>query len=145
LKRTLSDRSPEEPTPSLSGRHTRLVGVVVPPPPQPHSFYVQLGTRLRSSATVPSIVEEPIPPSSSSPSLASIDSGPPSDPHFEVSRLSLLLTASQEELRLRDAQYEERERQITLRHERERALYMARIKDLESKDRGEGGSGSRRG
>jgi hypothetical protein len=140
LKRRLSDRSPDQPTPSIPTRRTRLVGVVVPPPPLPHSSYKQLGALPSSS-----ILEEPAPPVSSSPSLASFDSGRSSDPHFEVRRLSLLLSGSQEELRLRDAQFAERERRTADLYEKERALYLARIRKLESQDRDEEDSGSRRG
>jgi hypothetical protein len=144
LKRRLSDRSPDQPAPSTSTRRTRLVGVIVPPPPFPHSSYKQLGAS-SSSAITPSILEEPVPPVSSSPSLASFDSGRSSDPHFEVRRLSLLLSGSQEELRLRDAQFAERERRTAELYEKERAMYLARIRKLEGQDRDEADGGSRRG
>jgi hypothetical protein len=140
-KRTQADRSPEEPSPSEKPRRFKLVGVDIPPPPIPHSRYQQLGSRLSppSSATVPP--EEPAPPLSSSPSLASFDSaGSESGRVYEVERLKLLLNASQESLRLQRQQYEASERRM----EQERALYERRIRELEGNPKGEGGSGYRR-
>lgn len=166
FKRKLGERSPEVAT-SSSKSTSRLVGVIVPDPPMPHSYYVQLGTRLDTAlppssstrdagppsrlTTSPSFTRESGPPYSSSPSLSSFENPEsPSDPNFEVQRLRLMLNASQEDLFLQKQHYEDRERRERERFDAERAVYDRRIRELEESKkreeskRGEGSSSSRR-
>jgi hypothetical protein len=147
LKRNKGDRSPEEASTSQTRRRFNLVGVVVPPPPIPHSSYVQLGSL---SSAPPSVVNEPLrdptPPVSSSPSLASFDSaGSDSVPRYEVNRLRLLLTASQEDVRVQRQEFEDRERRANERFEAERQVYEEQIRAMTAWNRGEGSSNARRG
>lgn len=130
LKRKTSERSPEAPVLSKKGSHSNiLVGVVVPEPPIPHSFYQQLGGR--SSASQPIVEDVPVPPSSS-PSLASLASRyTSSSHHFEAEHLQLQLTATREELAHLKRQYEDQIARQAAAFERERAMYLARIQDLE--------------
>ena len=147
LKRTKVDRSPEEASPPVQRRRFQMVGVAVPAPPRPHSSYTQL--RSRPSAPPSNIDEprgEPTPPVSSSPSLASFDSaGSDSGQQYEVNRLRLLLNASQEDLQFQRQQFEDRERRHNERFDAERAMYEARIQQLEGNKKGEGSSAFRRG
>jgi hypothetical protein len=145
-KRTLSDRSPEEaPSPSKPRRRFNLVGVIVPNPPLPHSEYIQLPSLSSNPpSVVPSAAADIAPPLSSSPSLASFHSTA-SDQSYEIERLKLLLNASQEDLSLQRQEFENREHRLQNRFDAERKVYEARIRSLQGGDRGEGGSGSRRG
>ena len=72
--------------------------------------------------------------------------------NFEIERLKMLLTASQEDLSYqrqqsadRERQYAERERVQRERFDREREMYAERIKDLERENRGGASGSSRRG
>jgi hypothetical protein len=147
-KRKQADLSPDQVTSSSAPSRSRLtlVGVVVPPPPLPHSSYLQLShPSLASSSNLEAPQEVPTPPISSSPSLASFDSRhSDSGAMFEVNRLRLLLNASQEELRIEKERFAEQERRTAARAEAERALYVARIDELQ-KERGMGSGLSRLG
>jgi len=99
------------------------------------------------------------PPLSTSPSLASFESyrsDTVAGQNYEVDRLRLIVSASQEDLRLQQShfdeeheflrrRYETRERQLQERFAAERSLLEARILDLERDKAGEGSRGSRRG
>jgi len=164
FKRKHGDRSPEAANPPRSVG--RSVCVEVPPPPIPHSFYVQLGSRLPTSLpfSSSSAAQEPVPPSrlKTSPSFSSLtqESGPPysSSPSlssfelpesssardFEVQRLRIMLNASHEDLRLQRQHYEDRERREQERFEAEREIYNRRIRELEESRKGEGSSSFQR-
>jgi hypothetical protein len=143
-KRTQSDRSPEEDSSSkVSRQFSKLVGVIVPPAPLPHSSYTpyfQLGSRpsksssaAASSSDIAPSQSNVAPPLSTSPSLSSFESYG-SNRNYEAERLQILLNASHEDLRIQAQHFDD-----------ERQLLLDQIKDLERVARGEGGSGSRRG
>jgi hypothetical protein len=162
FKRKFEDLSPEAATTS-SKPANRLVGVVVPPPPLPHSSYVQLGSRLNTALPFSSTTQEPGPPArlKASPSFSSFtqESGPPyssspstssfehpassSGRDFEVQRLTLMLNASQEDLSLQRQHFEEQAHRQQERFERERLLMRARIRELEGSAKNDGGSSVR--
>jgi hypothetical protein len=98
------------------------------------------------------------PPASSYPSsIVSFESREPgSGRNYEADHLRMLLSASQENLAFQQRLYdedtdrlrrrhEERQKQMRDQHAAEKALYQERIAELERNNRGEGGSGSRRG
>ena len=71
---------------------------------------------------------------------------------FEIERLKMLLTASQEDLSYQKQQFADREHQYAEREkvqrehfEKERDMYTERIKDLERENRGGASGSSRRG
>ena len=143
LKRKTSQRSPEAATTSKKGSRHSLVCVDVPKPPIPLTSYVQLGSRPSAPSSSISISEEPAPPLSSSPSLASFNSTG-SDQQFEIQRLQHLLTASQEDLVFQKQHYEEQLRRQEERIAAERALFQSKIDSLQGgvNYRSEEGSGS---
>ena len=124
LKRKTADRSPEA---SISvsvkkgGARETLVGVLVPEPPIPHQFYLQLGAS-SSFASAPPV------PLSSSPSLTSLASRfTSSSQNFEIERLQIQLNSANDEIAfLREKLFRQ-----ALQFERERALFHQRIKELE--------------
>jgi hypothetical protein len=139
LKRKTADRSPDSVT-SLkkSGQRGLTVCVQVPAPPIPLDHYQQLGSRSSAPSV---IVEDPHLPPSSSPSLTSLRSHfTSSSQHFETERLQILLNAAQEELVLTRCQYDEQIARQSSQFARERAMYLARIKELEGGMMGGGGS-----
>jgi hypothetical protein len=94
------------------------------------------------------------PPISATPSMASFDSlgsGTDSGRDFEVNRLKHLLNASQEDFRLQQQQFAEERERLRRRNAEERAMYEARIQELERQSLGNRGGpggfgeGSRRG
>jgi hypothetical protein len=84
-------------------------------------------------------------------SFDSFGSGTDSGRDFEMNRLKLLLNASQEDFRLQQQQFADERERIRRRNEEERAMYEARIQELERQSlgnrggRGGLGEGSRRG
>ena len=96
------------------------------------------------------------PPPSVPPSVHSFNSfASGSGRNYEVEHLHLLLSASQEDLRLQQQEFDEeretmcrrqleREKQQAERFNTEQALYLSRIADLERNNHGEGSSGTRR-
>jgi hypothetical protein len=141
FKRPSADISPPADPPTSKARRFKMVGVEVPPAPFPHSHYHQLGSRPSATSPTSSIVAEHPPALSSSPSLASFDStGSTSGLAFEVDRLTILLSASQEDLSIQRSQYEEQARRQQERFERERLLMQSRIRELEGNTKNEGGS-----
>jgi hypothetical protein len=165
FKRKQSDLSPEAAIVSKKKSASRfeMVGVLVPPPPQPYANYLQLGSPPGTSSVALSVREPmgPPPPLSTSPSLSSFDSSGSgaaygSGQHFRAAHLQILLSTSQEDLRLTREQFdeereflrrrhEERERQQRESFEVERAFYESRIVELEKGKRGEGSGASHRG
>lgn len=82
------------------------------------------------------------PPPTSSPSFSSFESA--KERNYEAERLRILLNASQEDLRLQREHFIERERRQQESFDAERALYEARIEELQRR-RGEGSGWSARG
>jgi hypothetical protein len=157
FKRKLADRSPEAAVASESSSRFQMVCVSIPAPPLPHSAYIQLGARASTSSVVSYPTGEMGPPLSSSPSLASFDShGSGPGRHYEVEHLKLLLSASQEDLRIQQENFdeerkmlqrrlEERDTRYRERAEKERAVYEARIRELENAQQSRGSGSSHRG
>jgi hypothetical protein len=86
------------------------------------------------------------PPLSASPSYSSFDSLQSlSKRNYEAERLKVLLNASQENLRLQQDHFIERERKQQEAFDLERAIYESRINELEMQRRGGGSGASRRG
>jgi hypothetical protein len=163
-KRKIDDRSPPEgPSSRKATPHFQMVCVLVPDPPRPLSDYHQV-VPTRS----PSVRPDPMgPPLSTSPSFSSFEApGSNLRRNFEVDRLSLLLNASQEDLRTQQSHSEEdavvmrrrymdREKRIRDEFAKERALLRSHISQLEeelaARDRREqeqmagGSSSARRG
>jgi hypothetical protein len=150
FKRKQDDRSPEEAAASSSRSKVR---VLMPRMPRPYAEYVQFNILpIRPSYSMSSNEMAPPPPRSLSPSLASFDSQ--SGRNYEVEHYKFLLSASQEDLSLQGQvideerrRYQEKERRLTERFNRERDMFKARITELELElsQRGSGGGGSRRG
>lgn len=96
-----------------------MVGVFVPPPPFPHSSYLQLASRISTSSLAPSTSASQ-PPTSAAPSFVSFDSqGSGSSANFDAERYRALYRMSQENLVFQQAQFEE-EREMTRRRQEER-------------------------
>jgi hypothetical protein len=162
FKRKQEDRSPEAPSSSKPKSRFTLVGVVVPPPPLPHSSYLQLSKRTDTSplATAASTHSPSLPPVSATPSLISFDSqGSGTSVNFDAERYRTLYRMSQESLALQQAQHEEelamtRRRQMERERRRqeefdfERTIYESKITALEqavSRQNEASGSSSRGG
>jgi hypothetical protein len=156
FKRKQADRSPEDAV--VSSSRSKMVCVLLPVRPRPYSAYQQLDVRpLQPSFSSASRDMAPPPPHSLSPSLSSFEgqpSGSGGGRNYEIKRYELLLGASQEDLLIQNELLDEerrrnqdRERRMTERFNRERAMFEARIAELEFelKKREGGGSGSRRG
>ena len=147
-KRKPENRSPEALASQQPTVRQRLVGVFVPPPPIPHASYIQFGQRRPPSPpSIASGSEAPPLPPSSSPSLVSLASrgSDRDDATYEVERLRLLYSASQEELVRQREHYEDRERRAQEVMAAERAVYESHILELQKRHPGEGRSSSRRG
>jgi len=144
-KRKTADRSPEASSSQQPSVRQRLVGVVIPPPPLPYSSYIQFGERSRAPSSISTSLAEPPLPSSSSPSLVSLESARTDDStrNFDAERYRLLYRQSQEELTRREDEHAARERRLREQMEVERAMYEAHINEL--RRQGGGSSSGRRG
>jgi hypothetical protein len=157
-KRKQEDRSPEEASSSKPpDPRFQMVCVLIPPPPRPYSDYHQLGVvptspdlpSVRPAPSLRSVHTEPretmalsdVDGPSTSPSISSFDTRA-SGRNFEAERFSMLLNASQEDLRaiqrsdaediqMLSQRYQDRERRMVASFEKERTIFRAQIAALE--------------